>query len=176
MLSAPSVVIRDKSPIMADLADLPIKFLWATFCKSVVTAQETGDININGVLTGLAAEGAVQVNPDGTIAKNIAIQLGSVTVVAFFQRQLALDQEINADVDLEILIPTREPQTVQRPIKIEAEKDHAILNIKVEGVGYLLPNAEGSYSNVCTVRYLHEGQEIGRAELPVRTKLSTPVA
>jgi hypothetical protein len=162
---------------MADLpTGLPINFLWATFCKSVVTAKETGDININGVLTGLAAEGAVQIAPDGTIAKNIAIQLGSVTVVSFFQRLLPLEQEINANVDLEILIPTREPQIVPRPIKIEADKDHAILNIKVEGVGYFLPNAEGSYSNVCTVRYLYEGQELGRAELPVRTRLRAPVA
>ncbi|AFY68876.1 hypothetical protein Pse7367_0571 [Thalassoporum mexicanum PCC 7367] len=158
------------------MADLPIKFLWATFCKSVVTTPETGDVNINGVLTGLAAEGEVQINDDGAIAKNIAIQLGSVTVVAFFQRLLALDQHIDVGVELEILIPTREPQKVQRPIKIEADKDHAILNIKVEGVGYLLPNAEGSYNNVCTVRYLYEGQELGRAELPVRTRLSTPAS
>ncbi len=113
--------------------DIPIQFLWGTFCRKAIVDKATGSASVIEIVNGLQTTLKLPNNRENLSDSfpNVLVQLGELSTIAVFEKKIEFAKETNINLRAEIIFPGVEIPIVDIPVFIGTNQahNHAIFNM-----------------------------------------------
>jgi len=152
--------------------NLPIEFLWGTFCRRGIVDSRTGTASMIDIIPGLRIASQIDAK---TLALDhpqmLNIPFGNVAAFALFgrtnQNPSERQEKIAESLIVDFSIPGSGSQSSEIPILIEPEQDSTFVIFAFENASVSVPFEEGFYKQLFEVDYKLKEFDLGKINLPV---------
>jgi hypothetical protein len=154
--------------------DLPVQFLWGTFCKKAIIDRETQALSVIEVVPSLQSSlqlPNMQESYSGSLP-NLFISLGNLTAVAMFEKKTEPTKETKINLRAEMIFPGVDLPIIELPFYLDPNQTHgyAILNLENP---YISVNPNEVISNYnCQIIYRINEIEVAKTDLFVNLKIT----
>ena len=110
---------------------LPIKFSWGLFCRRAIIDKDTGELSAIDIIQALTVEQIDVITEILNPNTNIAISLGNLHAIAFFEREDDSIDEINELLNFELTQSGFSTSSFAGEITLKSSEPSTFINLKL---------------------------------------------